>query len=350
MEIPDLVRQRLGDETVESAVNLGDEDLVCFTPSRTLVYSGESLLSDESVEVYDHDVERLEVSDGRRNTVFELEYVDRTERFKVANSRAEAVLERLLGGILETTGVTEPGESVESVFRFSELTLVVTDTRLVKRVGSYVWSSDFEEYPYSAVTGLEFEEGSVATQVVLSVAGRPQRIKAPSDDAPLVQQALTNALCGYYDVGSLEELNATLARDTPDDRDADEGDFSLDDTIAPLVDEGTESGPADATDEPDAADETAVDTVREGATDEPEESSDDAGSRAARRAAGTATPQSGEEPATSRGREPAVDPEDIETMQRELSELRSAVDRQNQLLQDHQETIQQLIEELRRQL
>lgn len=336
MEIPDLVRERLGGETVEATVNLGDEDLVCVTPTRTLVYRSEGLLSDESVEVFEHDVERLDVSEGRRKTKFLLEYVDGTESFTVPADRAENVLKLLLSGVLGVEGVVADDETVGGVFTFSELTLVVTGARLIKHVGTPIWDADHEVYPYEAVTGLEFEEGSVATQVVLSVDGRPQRIKAPNDEAPRVEQALTQALFAYHGVDSLAELNETLGADESAD-DAGEpaaagesGEFDLTDDISPLVGERdggdgdeTRSGTAAPADGPASPDERGgtVDTVSASA------GSTTSGSRSA-------------------GAGPAA--EDIEAIESQLSELTAAVEKQNELLADQQETIQQLIEELRR--
>ncbi|PSQ27876.1 hypothetical protein BRD09_08115 [Halobacteriales archaeon SW_10_68_16] len=236
MEVPQLVRERLGDESVEGTVSLGDEDVVCVTPTRTFVYRGEGLLSDESVSVYAHDVERFDVSEGRRKTKFVFEYVEESDSFTVPGDRAETVLKLLLGGILHVAGVTVDGESIGDVFSFSELTLVVTSNRLVKHVGASVWDEDFEEYPYADVTGLSFEEGSVATQVVLSVEGRPHRIKAPSEKARTVERALKQALFAYHDVDSLDALNEKVGEDDAEPEPDDEaGSLSLDDGISPLA-------------------------------------------------------------------------------------------------------------------
>jgi len=335
MEIPQLIGERLGQESVTDTVNLGDEDMVCVTPTRTLVYRSEGLLSDESVTEYDHDVERITVSEGRRKTKFVLESVDRTDSFTVPGAKADTLLELLLGGVLHVAGVTDEDESVAGVYSFSELTLVVTSERLVKHVGAPVWDADFEVYPYSDVTGLSFEEGSVATQIVLSVGGRPERIKAPSDEARAVRRALTGALFAYYDVETLAELNDRVAESDPDQPESDQGELSLDAGISPLVSdpehatdqsttdsggtEGSVAGTADP-DEPSETRETptggAVDAVRTGqATD---------------------------------GESGSVDPADIEAIEEQLATLTTAVQKQNDLLRDQQETVDQLIEELRR--
>lgn len=395
MEIPSLVRNRLGDEDIETAVSLGDEDVVCFTQSRTLLYRGEGLLSDEGVEVFSHDLETLDVSEGRRKTKFVLEYVDGTESFTVPGRRGEAVLERLLDGVLTTAGVIEPTESIAGVFRFSELSLVVTGARLVKHVGTPVWDADFEEFPYADVTGLSFEEGSVATQVVLAVDGRPERIKAPNDDAPMVRETLQNALFAYHDVSSLEELNATLGEDEDgdegeDDTDRSGDDIGLSDGISPLVGEGSDAG-LDADAGTDAGTDTDADAGGGGGS-----AADAEGARAGReertgpatdsgetavghdRRAGTdrdpadrtvtPTPGSAESGAdTDAGRETgtaveaAVDPAEFEELKAQVDRLTRAVKRQNEILEQYQktvdrqrqavqkqgETVEQLIEELR---
>jgi hypothetical protein len=338
MEIPDLVRDRLGDETIETAVNLGDEDVACFTPSRTLVYRGDGLLSDEAVSAYSHDVERLDVAEGRQKVKFVLQYVGGDKSFTVPDSRADAVLERLVDGILGTVGVLDDGESVAGVFRFSELTLTVTDARLVKQIGEPVWDDDFEEFHYDDVTGLSFEEGSVATQIVLSTSGRTERIKAPSDEAPLFRQTLTGALFDYHDVGSLEALNQRLETRTDDDDETDRdqaGDIGLDDGLSPLVggdDTGAEAG---------AGAEQDSGSPAGGSASAAGENEGSTGLDAA--------PSTGSiEPGSVAESADRVDPEAIDAIQEQLDTLAGAVKRQNELLEQQQETMSRLIEELRR--
>ncbi|MEF8839750.1 MAG: hypothetical protein V5A18_09630, partial [Haloarculaceae archaeon] len=237
MEIPDLVRSRLEGENVQAGVNLGEEDALFLTPSKSILYDGEGLLTDENVSEFPHDLERLSVSEGRRKTKFECTYVDGARTFSVPASRGDAVLKHVLGGVLRVADVADPDESVEGVYRFSELTLIITEKRLVKHIGTVTWDEDYEEFPYEEVTGLAFEEGSVATQTVLEVGGRPQRIKAPNDQAPLLRRTLEEALYDFYDVASLGELNRLVGTD--EDSDADGPDagigFGLEDDIDPLV-------------------------------------------------------------------------------------------------------------------
>lgn len=345
MEIPDRIKQRLDGESITSAVSLGDEDLICFTPTRTLLYRGEGLLSDESLAAYDHDIERLNVAEGRRKTSFELEYVDSVEKFKVTNKRAEPVLTRLLGGVLGTKGVLDDEESVAGVFLFSEMTVVITDSRLVKHVGSYVWDPDFEEFPYEDVTGLEFEEGSVATQVVITVAGRPERIKAPSDKAEKLKRALSEALFSYYDVQSVGALNEKIGEEPEPEEETDRQGFGLDDSFSPLVSDGEDDGSSSET----VSEEASV-AGGDGTTMVADAATDDSG-KATEETPETAIPEATETAPQT------VDPEAIEEMQVELAKLTTTVekqqdqlDAQSKQLRKQRETIEQLIEELRKQV
>ncbi len=217
MSLPELLAEHVGDESVVAGVPLGGDDHLVVTPTRTLVYRGDGLLSDESVTAHSHDVERIAISTGRRKTKLTLGYgLDDDETISVPTKHADNTLHPILAGVLSARGVTQPGESVLRTFRFSELTLVVTTDRLVKHVGGAVWDDEFEEFPYTDLTDLDFEEGTVATAVVLTHAGRSERFKAPNESARAVRETLVDAVCDFYDVDSLEEFRVTVAADADD--------------------------------------------------------------------------------------------------------------------------------------
>mgnify|MGYP000710479503 CR=1 FL=1 len=330
MEIPDLVRQELGDEEVRSGVNLGDEDAACFTPTRTLVYRGEGLLSDEKVESYPHDFERLTVSEGRRKTKFTLVYTSEKRELSVPGSRGDAVLKRLLEGKLTASGGIDADETLAGVFRFSELTLVVTDRQLLKHIGNVTWDADYEAFSFDDVTGLQFEEGSVATAVVLSFNDRPERIKAPSEEAPVLRKTLEGALFSYHEVDSLGELNAEVAADEADDESGNgAGDgLSLNTGIDPLVS--------------DDADESADGADRQAAPAQ----ADRDGSAGATAEASSQRSDSLGVAAEAESVEASSDG-DVAALEAQVAELTAAVERQNEQLQKQERTIKQLIKELR---
>jgi len=223
MSLPELLAGTVGDEEIVAEVPLGGADRLAVTPTRTLVYRGDGLLSDESVAEHSHDVERIAVSTGRRKAKLTLGYgLGGDETISVPAKRVDDVLHPVLAGVLSATGVTDPGESVVRTFRFSELTLVVTSERLVKHVGSAVWDEEFEEFAYDDITDLDFEEGTVATAVVLTHGGRSERFKAPNESARAVRETLVDAVCAYHGVDSLEEFRVTV--DDEDDAAADAGD------------------------------------------------------------------------------------------------------------------------------
>lgn len=295
MDVPPLVTERLDGESVETRVALGGDDAVFVTPSRTLVYRADGLLSDESVSAYPHDVERLELTDGRRKTTFELSYMDTAGKFAVPSDRTDAVLEPVLEGILAVTGVIDADERVRKAYRFSELTLIVTDGHLLKHVGGPLWDEDYESFAFADVTDLDTEEGNVATQLVIEVDGRPQRIKVSSDESRSVAHTVESAVLAFHGVDSVEALREATGRDDTDEEDSEEFEEA---DIDPLVDDGT------------ADRDPAVDRVT------------------------SAEPRS-----------PGGDDADVHER---LAALEAAVERQNELLEEQRATIETLVEELRR--
>ncbi|WP_248895501.1 DUF7115 domain-containing protein [Haloplanus halobius] len=324
MSLPELVRTTLDDESVAARVDLGGEDLLLVTPTRTLVYRAEGLLSDESIEEYPHDAEYVGVEEGRRKATITLDYgLDGERTFTVPTARLDQVLHPVLAGVLNARGITDSGETIKRTFRFSELTIVITSARLVRHIGSAVWDEEYDEYHYDDVTDLDFEEGSVATSVVLTVGDRQERFKTPNDQARALREALVDAVCAYHGVDDVDALRAattTTAEDDVEEEDADtaEDTVSFGDGPEPL---GTSVPDADESDSSPANADAESET-----TDEPAPDRDGFGTSGFESAGVVDDPAVAEE----------------------LAALRKAVEEQNEQLERQQQTIQQLIEELRR--
>ncbi|MFC4447814.1 MSCRAMM family adhesin SdrC [Halorussus aquaticus] len=222
MNVPGIVQSRLDGEQVAAKVSLGGEDGLYVTRTRTLIYRADGLLSDESVEEYPHEAERIEISEGRRKSSVELDYgIDGEEKFKVPSNRLYEALHPVLAGVLNAADVTGPDETVKQTYQFSELTLVITSERVVKHVGAAVWDQDYEEFHFDDVTALDVEKGSVSSQIIIESAGRPQRIKTPSDQTREVRERIERALLEHHDKGSYEEFAREHA--DPDDHAEAEG-------------------------------------------------------------------------------------------------------------------------------
>jgi len=298
MSVPELVRERLRDEAVEAAVSLADDDVLVVTPTRALLYRGEGLISGASVEEYPHDAESVSVSEGRQTSTLRFDHgVDGESEFSVPTSALGDVLPPLCSAVLRANGVLDAGEDVEEVYRLGELTVFVADRRVVKHVGDALWDEDAAVYDYADVTALDVEKGEVSSQLIVEVDGRPQWIKIPSDRAREIRERIETALLAYHDVPSYREFER---RQSADD--------------------------AGRTDETAAENATAPGGETEGGIDELDFGGDVGG---------------------------VVETEDDATgeeadLAAEVADLREAVERQGELLESQQRTIERLIEELKR--
>ena len=405
MSQPEIVQSGLGDEAVVARVDLGGEDELYVTPTRTLVYRAEGLLADESVEEYSHGAERITVSEGRRKSKLTLDYgLDGEQAISLPASRLERALQPIVEGVLRHNGVLGGNESVAQLFRFSELTIVVAGERVVRHIGPGVWDAEFESYHYSDVTDLEFEDGSVNTSVVLTVDGQRERFKTPNEDARAVRSALESTLLSYWEVDSIEALRAAAEPDDPETEDdgseqsedvsfGDGPDPLFADTAEPeeLPDEVTQA-PEDGGTEAGSAPQSGTAGGREAVTEASGGNVDNIGQSGTEEKVGAESlgSETGEIPASNPGSEPtaaatdtptrggaatdddtmdtpdegavtessdpgfegsgfeAAAPEADERILEELAALQEIVERQNSELTAQRELIEQLIEELRR--
>ncbi|MCY4732493.1 hypothetical protein KY092_18285 [Natronomonas gomsonensis] len=320
-ELPALVTEAVGDATVIEIVDVGGGDAVVVTPEATHVYRSEGLLSDESLDSYDHDVERFAVDTGRRKSTIRLDGIDGERSFTVPGSVADSVIEAVLEGVLGATGVVAEDEAVDATFRFSELTLVVTDRQLLKHVGSAVWDEEFEAFRYENLADLDFEEGSVATQVVVEADGRKQRVKVPNEHAGRVREDVQSAVFEFHGVSSLGGLRAAIE------------DGSNDETAPGEAADADDNG---TTDDSEVADDGFVSSDWSPPADQ-----DVTGRQGMNSAEST-----DDEGPTGDVRETAE--VDIEELAEEVEALRETVEYQTELLEAQGETIEQLVDELRR--
>ncbi|WP_135853109.1 DUF7115 domain-containing protein [Halorussus salinus] len=309
MSVPGIVQSRLDGEQVAAQVALGGEDGLYVTRTRTLIYRADGLLSDESVEEYPHDAERIEISEGRRKSSIGLDYgIDGEEKFKIPSNRLYEALHPVLAGVLNAADVTGPDETVKQTYQFSELTLVITSERVVKHVGAAVWDEDYEEFHFDDVTALDVEEGSVSSQIIIETDGRPQRIKTPSDQTREVRERIERALLDHHGLSSYDEF--ARAHADPDEQAeaekaaADDGDDAAESDADPLAGGGVD--PIDAN-PPELDDDGAI--IEEDASvttgDRPDESVTTAeASEAAARAA-----EASSEPEAGAGAEASANPE-----------------------------------------
>ncbi|UHH24617.1 DUF7115 domain-containing protein [Halobacterium noricense] len=343
MNVPALVQSSLGDEDVAAHVPLKGEDAVFVTPTRTLVYTADGLLSDESVDEFPHDAEGIEVSEGRRKAKVTLDYgLDGEESFSVPSGKLDDVLHPIIAGVLNAADVTQPGETVKRTYRFSELTLVATSDRVVKHVGAAVWGPDYEQIGYDSVTGIDAEEGNVSSQLVLETTARTQRIKAPNEQFRDVRETVEEAVYAFHDAANAAEFERM---NVDEDAGAATEEVSFDSGVEPIDTSGVGEDDEAAADEAEpSAEASAAGAGAEAgdaasATGEPAERADVNDDEFA---------SSGFQTAASKV-EPPVDPEElnaelddledtVEELADALAEQRELAERQREAL-DAQQTV-----------
>ena len=339
--LPELLSETVGDATVIETIDIGGGDAVSVTREATHIYRSDGLLSDESVETFGHDTERLSIRTKRRKSEIRLETLDTDTGFTVPSKAVDSILEAMIEGVLRTTDVIDADEDVVAQFRFSELTLVVTDRRIFEHVGSAVWDGDFETVDYADLTGLKFEKGSVATQVVLETADRRRRVKVPNEHAGRVRREIQNAVFGYHDVSSLESLQTALS-DEESDAETAEAQAAVDSERERRIQNNagtTNSAESEAHDDFVSADWTPS-TAREENESAPWEMD--------RQNEAFDTDEGRRSPTKQATVETGSLTAEIETLTQRVEAISTQLDEQTELIESQQQLIEQLVDELRR--
>lgn len=342
-ELPDLLSEAIGDEAIIDTVDIGGGDAIAVTPEQTHLYRSEGLLRDESIETFEHAVERLSIRTKRRKSSIKLKTMAGETSFTVPSDISDSVVESMIEGILLTTGAITPDEELSALFRFSELTVVVTDRRLFEHVGNAVWDGDFETVQYADLTGLDFEHGSVATQVVLKTEDRRRRVKVPNEHAGTVRQRIQAAVLAFHDVTSLEAFRAKHAESEHEEggnshpaegTGADTGGTEQSGTNGAGADGGR--GSTDGR--------SAVTTGRSLPADQ------DPSEAVYRRDAGTDTATDGDsKPQSTADSDGTMTDrtDEIDALSEQVDALSEQVERQTELIESQQDLLEQLVDELR---
>lgn len=337
-ELPDQLSRAIGDAEVIDTIDIGGGDTIVITPETTYVYRSDGLIRDETVEAFGHAVNRLSLRSKRRKSAIQLEGIDSEESFTVPSKIVDDVVEGMVQGILLTNEIIDADEAVLSLFRFSELTLVVTEQRLFEHIGNAVWDDDADTVEYADLTGLDFERGSVATQVVLETNDRRRRVKVPNEQAGAVRRAIQNAVFDFHGVESLEEFEAT--RPDPSDEEDSAAEVEADTNAR-----NEKSGFVDSGDESSA--DSADDFVSAGWTPPAENSS--SSTPADQELSSSQTSEDGFARSASSQESTAQQHHvELDSLSQQVETLSRQVQRQTDLIESQQELIEQLVDELRR--
>ncbi|MCQ4334025.1 hypothetical protein KM295_11130 [Natronomonas sp. F2-12] len=336
--LPELLSETVGNATVVDTVDIGGGDAVAVTHRATHVYRSDGLLSDESVETFEHDTDRLSVRSKRRKSEIHLEDIDSERSFTVASKVADPIVEAMLEGVLRTTGAIGADEEVIAQFRFSELTFVVTGTQLLEHVGSAVWDGDFDAVEHADLTGLDFEKGSVATQVVIETDRRRRRVKVPNEHAGGVRRAIQDAVFGFYGVSSLEELRAEFSAAAESEPGPD-GAIGSDQAGN---DRPSTDGPRTGSSESDASEETEQFVSADWT------SADDRDTETTAWNTGMPEERSGISGSTGEASGDGASDPDVARLTKQVEALSEQVEHQTELIESQGELIEQLVDELRR--
>lgn len=204
MSLPGGVNMLVDEDELINQVELDDHRTLFITPSRIIAYRESSLLTEESVDTYDTAIERLGLEEGKKHVTVTFEYNNQAQQeLQLPQQTMRKALKALLASVVRATNVVESDESIKDLYRFNELTIVVTDRRLIQHLGTALWAQPHTSIEYEAIRGINTEVGTVSTGVIIETTESTERLKVPQDTADQFVSMIEQSVCEYHDVSSL---------------------------------------------------------------------------------------------------------------------------------------------------
>lgn len=217
MSLPGAVSMVIDEEHLIDRVSLDEHRTLFVTPDTAVAHRERSLLTEESVDTYPTDARELGLEEGKRQSTVTFVYDDGERKaLELPTETRASALKALLASTIKATGTVAADESIIELYRFKELTVIVTDRRLLKHVGRALWADSFDVIEYEAVRDIRIEAGQVSTGINIDLIDGSDRLKVPHDTADDLVDRLETAVCEYHDVAALGVLRGDPDAGKPD--------------------------------------------------------------------------------------------------------------------------------------
>ena len=199
MDIPSLLSDSIGeDEKIVSRVLVASGTHMITTTKRVFIHREEGIINSEIFEEYSLNADQISIFSDKRKARIVLNYgLEGTREFSLNAKYYDRIVDPLVRGVLKATEVVEPGELIRHVYRYGQLTIVLTDRQFLKHIGVALWSRDYESFNYEDMGRIDIEKGGVSAEILIEYKGRMQRIKTDKERARLICVQARNGLALY---------------------------------------------------------------------------------------------------------------------------------------------------------
>ena len=223
MDIPSLLSDSIKEgEKIVSRVLIASGTHMVTTTERVFIHREEGIINNEIFEEYSLGVDQISVFSDRRKARIVLNYgLEGTREFSVYAKYYDRIVDPLVRGVIKATRVVEPGELIRQVYRYGQLTIVLTDKQFLKHIGVALWSRDYESYQYEDIARIDIEKGGASAEILIEYKGRMHRIKTDKERARLVCVQARNGLAlyrGFKDYQEYEKMIPSIFSDGSIDR------------------------------------------------------------------------------------------------------------------------------------
>ena len=218
MELPDVISDMvLDDEIILSRTLISNSVEMIVTSTRLFLYRGTSLINTESFEEYKLNVDRISISPDRKKAQITLDYgSNRTIEFQAYRKYLDMIYEPLIRGVIHANNILQQGESIKKIYRKGELTVVLTNMKILKHIGTSLWDLDFENFNLETISRIYVAEGGSSSEVIIESNNRLHRIKTTTSVAQSLCDSSIIELISFHNFPTYLEFKKSLHSSSDD--------------------------------------------------------------------------------------------------------------------------------------
>lgn len=219
MELPDVISDLiLDDETILSRTLISNGVELIVTSTRLFLYRGVGLINTESFEEYKLNVDRISISLDRKKAQIILDYgINRPSvEFQAHRKYLDMIYDPLIRGAIHANNTLQQRESIKKICRKGELTIVLTNMKILKHIGTSLWDIDFESFDLETISKIYVDAGGISSELIIESNNRLHRIKTTANIAQSLCDSSINELISFHNFPTYSEFQKSSLSSSDD--------------------------------------------------------------------------------------------------------------------------------------
>jgi hypothetical protein len=126
------------------------------------------------------------------------------------------IYDPLIRGAIHAKNTLQQGESIKKICRKGELTIVLTNMKILKHIGTSLWDIDFESFDLETISKIYVDAGGISSELIIESNNRLHRIKTTANIAQSLCDSSINELISFHNFPTYSEFQKSSLSSSDD--------------------------------------------------------------------------------------------------------------------------------------